>query len=381
MNKASDQKNHWFFIEYPESKTVRIDNGVLSIRGWAWSEQHGRGRLWLSVAANGSLHSTVKINHRFRRSDMAHLYPEIPSDNYAGFEISIDRFDLPEESTVSVYYEAVDDEVMMTQFEVNASHLRIIEGTQPINCICCGGDHTHPVGRKENLTLVKCQNCGMIYTNPQPQMDNIQIRYSDEYFNNVYLAEFYGKLDVYQQRWNSILNMLEPYRRVRPTMFEVGTGAGYLLDQAVRRGWLCSGIDINQTAAAYARNALHLDVQVGDIASWEFPEGTQYGAILMDSTLEHFVDPAVAIAKCVEALHPGGGMFIWTLTFEGDLIMHNGLDFLLVGPTEHLFYFPASSICRMCEKAGLRVDQLWREASHDSIGVLATRREDLFEAE
>jgi hypothetical protein len=97
---------------------------------------------------------------------------------------------------------------------------------------------------------------------------------------------------------------------------------------------------------------------------------------MLDSTLEHFLSPRQALTVCARALHPGGGIFIWTLSSEGDLFMTHGMDFQYVGPSEHLYYFSASSLSRLCESVGLRVEQFWRDATADSLALVATKRID-----
>lgn len=378
VDPVSNKDSVWVFIDHPQAEQVLIETGVLSIRGWAWSKEHGRGRLWISVEGDQGTVRTIPIRHRFVRVDVHTVYPEIPLDNFAGFEISVDRFDLPEKSRVSLYFGIGDTEKHVRKFEVLASHAHRIDGTIKIPCNTCGGQEWVPIGRKDNLTLVRCKTCGLIFTNPRPDPEIIHARYSPDYFEEEYLKGILDNFSIHETHWNNILNEVERFRMVSPYLFEVGTGAGFALSLANKRGWKASGIDLNEKAVMYARNQLGLDVNLGDISRWQFPD-IKYGAILLESTLEHFEDPAQVIAKCARALHPGGGLFIWTLTSEGEVFKDRGLDYHFIGPSEHLYYFTAGNLCQMCERVGLRVDSVWREALFDSIALIATCRSELYE--
>jgi SAM-dependent methyltransferase len=191
------------------------------------------------------------------------------------------------------------------------------------------------------------------------------------------LPEIHTLFEERRRHWNSILDTVERFKNVDNHLFEVGTGAGYLLQEAAHRGWIPSGIDLSPAAAKYAQG-LGLNVQVGDIATVDLPENS-FGAILLESTLEHFPSPRRVLEKCTRALQPGGGMFIWTLGSEGDLMTTQGMDFRYVGPAEHLYYFPASALLRLCESVGLRVDTFWRDATFDSVALVAARRIDCWD--
>lgn len=370
----------WLLIDHPGEQAVDIHSGVLSIRGWAWSEKHGHGKLWLTIESEGQPQRTVPVKHRIGRPDVARDVEVIPHDNYAGFEVSVDRFDLPPKCEVTLHYATPEAHYQSEPYIVAAHHAHRIEGVEYPPCNGCGCDEGFTeIGRKDNLPVVQCPRCGLLFTRPRPRTDVIFGSYSTDYFQNMYLKDIQEKLPWLRTHWDWILHALNRYQKVSPELFEVGTGAGYLLDHARTQGWSTSGIDLNVTAAAYARNTLNLDVQQGDITEMELPEG-KFGAIILDSTMEHFTDPAGVLRKCAQALAPGGGLFIWTLGTGGLLMAEQGMAVSYVGPSEHLYYFPVSVLCGMCEKAGLRVDNIYREDQYfDSIGLIATKRAERFE--
>ena len=370
ISPASLQDGVWCVLDFPKSSVLHVEQGVLSLRGWAWSRESGAGRLFVEIESTAEI-KRWPVRHRYCRFDVSQVIPEIPPANYAGFEVSLDRFDLPEQSSVTLVFETSAGAYRASPIQVTRAHDERIAAPQNLACDCCRGTNLTDVGRKDGLTIRRCQDCGLVFTTPRPDFSRIRQRYSETYFEQEYLPLIHSTLEGLRQHWNNILDIVECYKNISPYLFDVGTGAGYSLQEATRRGWIASGIDVNPAAARYARG-LGLDVSEGDILSIELPPD-KFGAVLLESTIEHLLSPRQALAKCAQSLHPGGGIVIGTISNEGDMFMTQGMDFSYVGPSEHLYYFPASALCRLCESVGLRVERLWRDPTGDSVALVATK--------
>ncbi len=363
----------WYALDFPKTPEIFIERGVLSLRGWAWSRESGSGELFLEIK-KPDYKEHHPITHRFCRFDLTQAVPEIPLANYAGFEISLDHSDLPPESSVTVIFKTPAQAFRMAPITVKAVHHDLVVTIENNSCDCCCSKDLTVVGKKDGLTIRRCNNCRLVFTSPRPDFEHIQLRYSEDYFEKEYLPLVHKTLEVQRQHWKNVLDLVDSFKRFSPFLFDVGTGAGYMLQEAVQRGWTPSGIDINLAAAKFARK-MGFDVFNGDFLTLDLPEN-KFGAIIMDSTIEHFLSPRQALSKCAHALHPGGGITIGTISYEGDLMMTQGMDIDWVGPSEHLFYFSATSLIRLCESVDLRVEHLWRDPTGDSIGLLATKRID-----
>lgn len=374
---ANGEADVLFAVDVPSAPDVEVAAGVFSVRGWAYSRRHGPGRLSLELSTSpAGAWRQILVAHRYCRFDVAHAIPSIPAANFAGFEVSVDRFDVPTEAVAKLFFETPDARQCLATFRVRASHAHPMEACEPVRCDCCDriGE---PIGKKDGLTLVRCPGCGLVFTAPRPDLPRIEQRYSEAYFVNEYLPSIQADLEAHRARWNSYLDQVERFRALNPRLFEAGTGAGYLLKAAADRGWTVRGIDVNPAAVRYARDTLGLDVTCHriDAPDLVLPDGT-FGAIILESSLEHFVSPRAVIARCARALQPGGGLFIWTIANDGDVLMREGMAMTYVGPSEHLSYFSATALCRLCEDNDLRVERVWRDETSDSIAVVASKRID-----
>lgn len=250
--------------------------------------------------------------------------------------------------------------------------------TQPVErierCPACRSSEWQPTGRRQHLDMTTCVRCGLVMTNPRPAEDRTLLRYSERYFTEEYLPAQQMSISL-QRHIDAILDLAEPAKEQNPTLFELGVGGGNLAARAAERGWTVSGTDVNDASVAHAkRRGLHVWTENVDHA--ETLAG-RYGAVISEMSLEHVRRPEHFCALAADALTPDGRLVVYTVSAEGDSFEHAGMASPLVGPGEHLFLFSAGSLVSMCQRAGLRVESIWRNATADEIGIVAVKRRDV----
>lgn len=241
-------------------------------------------------------------------------------------------------------------------------------------CPACRSSELTPAGRRQHLEMATCVRCGLVMTTPRPVEDHTLMRYSERYFVDEYLpaqslsAALLSHID-------SILDHAEPARQVNDALFELGVGGGNLSVRAADRGWEVSGTDVNPASVAHSA-ALGLNVWHENADHAESIRGP-YGAVISEMSLEHVRRPDHFCALAADALVPGGRLVIYTVSAEGESFEHSGMASPLAGPAEHLFLFSAGSLVSLVQRAGLRVETVWRNPSADEIGIVATKRRDV----
>ena len=241
-------------------------------------------------------------------------------------------------------------------------------------CPACRSPESTLTGRRQHLDMATCSRCGLVMTTPRPAEGHTLMRYSERYFIDEYLP---GQTlsPALLAHIDSILDHVEPGRRVNNTLFELGVGGANLSLRAADRGWVVSGTDVNPASVAHA-TALGLNVWHENADHAESLGGT-YGAVVSEMSLEHVRQPDHFCSLAAHALEPGGRLVIYTVSAEGDSFEHAGMASPLAGPAEHLFLFSAGSLVSLVQRAGLRVDSLWRNPSADEIGIVAVKRRDV----
>lgn len=241
-------------------------------------------------------------------------------------------------------------------------------------CPACRSAEFVHAGRRQHLSMETCVRCGLVMTTPRPAEDLTLMRYSERYFEEEYLPS-QQMSDGLAAHIDSILDLVEPARGVKSTLFELGVGGGNLAARAAARGWTVSGTDVNVASVAHAAdrglNVWHENVDHADSL------GGSYGAVVSEMSLEHVRHPERFCELASDALVADGRLVIYTVSAEGASFEHSSMASPLVGPAEHLFLFSAGALVSLCQRAGLRVDSVWRNPSSDEIGVVAVKRRDV----
>lgn len=147
-------------------------------------------------------------------------------------------------------------------------------------------------------------------------------------------------------------------------VLDVGCSTGYLARRLVERGATVVGIDLDEAAAAEAREVCE-QVLVGDVETMELPfsEGS-FDVVLCGDLIEHLRDPA-AFLRRVRPLLGSGGRLVLTTPNIANWAMRLGL---LVGRWRytdrgildhtHVHLFTKKSLQETLEQAGYRILEL-----------------------
>jgi SAM-dependent methyltransferase len=168
-----------------------------------------------------------------------------------------------------------------------------------------------------------------------------------------YLETQKKDLWYYERLWSVLLWQLEK-RHTQRTLIEFGSGPGFLLRMAEKRGWYAVGIEPSAVARAHAKRL--------GVDSHEVYNGhSLYRAAIATEVLEHVDSPDLELSKWRSALIQGG--FI-ALSVPND---NNPLQRLFWGKKKpwihhtHKSYFNPKSLKTLVEHVGFEV--VWQRTS------------------
>ena len=153
--------------------------------------------------------------------------------------------------------------------------------------------------------LFRCTECGTVEQPSLPGGSTLQELYG-EMRDEGYLDEEAGRRATAER----LLDLIGE-RTSAGRLLDVGCGYGLLLDEARRRGYGVTGLELSESAARYAADALGLDIRraaLEDLAADEEP----FDVVLLVDVLEHLKDPRAAIDRCRDLLAPGGTLCVAT---------------------------------------------------------------------
>jgi glycosyltransferase involved in cell wall biosynthesis/SAM-dependent methyltransferase len=215
------------------------------------------------------------------------------------------------------------------------------------NCLGCNSDDFTIVNVnnqsrvKDNKELinplriwVKCNNCGLIYTNPIPDKDSLNKYYSllaDEDDINVE-----NRFEFLVRMSNKRLEKIERYHS-RSTLLDIGTGSGFFVGAAIDRGWEANGLELAEGNCQYAKENFNIDLINKDF--YDFSPEQKYDVVTLFEVIEHLRDPVQAINKARKLLKEDG-IFVLATPIRDSLYGKKAKEKNIFWTTvEHLIYF------------------------------------------
>jgi 2-polyprenyl-3-methyl-5-hydroxy-6-metoxy-1,4-benzoquinol methylase len=220
-------------------------------------------------------------------------------------------------------------------------------------CNLCGGTQYHKRFYKAPYTRLECDNCGLVWSQEQPDFKGLTSIYGAEYFNGATYLNYAQDQPVIELNARKRLQALQRYIERPGTVIEVGCATGFFLDVCRSAGWTTKGVELSDYASQYAREQLKLDVITGTLADAHYPPDSAQLVALWD-VIEHVPDPMGTLKTAATLVEPGGLLVLST----GDI---DSLISRLLGPSwrlityDHLFYFSARTMRKYLESVGLEV--------------------------
>jgi SAM-dependent methyltransferase len=194
---------------------------------------------------------------------------------------------------------------------------------------------------------------GAVY-NLSPQV----LSYDADYFLSEYEAQ-YGKTYLadepqLRQLARNRLKLLEDARPgARGVLFELGSAAGFFLDEAARAGYAAQGLEISDYAARHAREKLALDVRTASFDDW-LPAPESYDVIAAFYVIEHLPDQPRVFDTIARALKPGGRFVFALPSANGPLMEFDPARWMQSHPADHCIDYDPQSLKRTLPLYGMQ---------------------------
>lgn len=218
----------------------------------------------------------------------------------------------------------------------------------------CDPTHQEVYSTDQSLVYVRCLDCGLIWRSPESS--GIAKEYGESYvLSKNYLKNRAHKIKKATWLIRSALHFNQDIK----TLFEVGSSIGSTLEAARNLGIEPYGIDINEFAVDYCRQAgLNADLRTMDNL---VAEGSRFDMVFMQHVLEHFEDPFHTLMQCTEILNEGGIIVILVpnSAYKRSVRLRGKHRFYNIAGVglEHFVYFDYPSLIRVLEMTGFTILQ------------------------
>jgi SAM-dependent methyltransferase len=248
-------------------------------------------------------------------------------------------------------------------------------------CVMCGCTEAHTIGRRLNghqglrprrnvgvaATVVRCQDCGLIYSNPRPVPELFEQHYErrpEDYWRETQLRQNDENPGIpvatFRQLWSG---------STRPRALDVGAGLGQTMAALSREGFDTWGFE---PSAAFRDRAIQHGVsddrlQLAAVENADYEPGA-FDLVSFGAVLEHVYDPASALKRALGWLAPSGLIFVevpsarWLIGRLLNIAYRaQGLDYVTnlspMHPPYHLYEFTLESFVRHGRRAGYEVTE------------------------
>lgn len=246
-----------------------------------------------------------------------------------------------------------------------------------VSCVVCGANAVTAVVAKPAdptpLVYGRCGSCGHGQRLAGPNVDDIYQNanyYRQRSPDGTGYAAYADERQYREAKGACLLDFLEQRLGSKPrSLLEVGSGFGYTLAAAAKRGWRTLGVDVNPEAARAARANYGfetLSATLEQALSERCVTEGGWDVVLYGFVLEHLESPSTELRAAYRALVPGGCLALVVPNMEAVELDVFGASYRSLR-SDHLHLFSARSLQRLVTEQGLDVVHLH---SHCSLHLL-----------
>jgi len=206
---------------------------------------------------------------------------------------------------------------------------------------------------KVHYQIVKCKNCGLIYSNPILEAEKIEHLYKTSMLTYCQQTEDIGRVYAYYLKKD--LKYIPSQERI----LEVGCGNGFFLEKAKELGFKeVYGIEPSQEAVAKANSEIRQNIKVDIFRDGLFSEN-YFNAICHFQTFDHLINPSVFLQICHKMLKSKGIVFGINHNIESLFakILREKCPMIDI---EHIYLFSPKTLKKIYEQNGFQVIRMFK---------------------
>jgi 2-polyprenyl-3-methyl-5-hydroxy-6-metoxy-1,4-benzoquinol methylase len=211
-------------------------------------------------------------------------------------------------------------------------------------CLVCEHKDLKALTGYEKAFLVKCGNCGFVFSERIPTIEELDNHYKN-YGSNFYCSELTIK------RYNEILDKMESFRKTG-RLLDIGCGIGFFLDVAKKRGWEVYGTEYSERLIGLLREK-GITIHEGPLNSKNYEEGF-FDVVTSFEVIEHINNPTNEINQIGKLIRKGGLVYITTPNFNSLLRKRLKIQYNVINYPEHLSYYTPSTMNHLFSSNGFK---------------------------
>lgn len=205
---------------------------------------------------------------------------------------------------------------------------------------------------KARLPIYRCTSChhGFTPTDSDPVL--IENWYAASPTDDTFLTGESARRTTAR----SVLQRIEKYVPGRGRILDIGSGPGFFVAEAARRGWQAAGLEAAPWAVEYGRATLDVSIERGGLAHVRSMPARTFDVVTLFDVIEHVVDPVQLLQAAAHVLKPHGLLVLTTPKFDSLVARGMGKRWYCIFPA-HIHYFTNMSLRQSLSQAGFSLKQ------------------------
>jgi 2-polyprenyl-3-methyl-5-hydroxy-6-metoxy-1,4-benzoquinol methylase len=218
--------------------------------------------------------------------------------------------------------------------------------SRTVRCNLCGGtDYGYYKNPSNDGRIVRCNKCGLVFTNPQPDEKELKKTLNNESSPSQEI------LDIEKEKFKIYLDEIEALSGAKKgKLLDVGCGFGYLLAIAKERGWDTCGVEFNRKRVDFILEKYGIEVFCGELENAGF-QTDSFDVVTIVEVLEHIPDPNLFLREISRIIKKDGIVAIVTPNVES---FYAKTDPNWWTPY-HFYHFSSKTLEAILAKNGIRI--------------------------
>jgi len=219
-------------------------------------------------------------------------------------------------------------------------------------CDCGEKEYQYFLKNKQGPSIVKCNSCGLLRTNPSPENTISEPVDFENRLNN---------LDLWKSFAYKIVLLIKKYKKNNNIrVLDIGSNIGIFVDLARKEGWNAIGIDIDERAITTGKKQFNIDLRLTSLENANFKK-EELDVVVLIHTLEHILNLRSLLLNIKRILKKDGlliiqvpntdGLPVKIQNFRGKLWY--GYDF-----SHHLWHFQPKTLKNLLLDSGFTIVEL-----------------------
>lgn len=225
-------------------------------------------------------------------------------------------------------------------------------------CPFCGSNENSRIIAVKKWTIVKCQNCNLVFTR-LPARYNVG-KFNRSYYSDDYLFNYEDRKDKFEKRFLRRLKEIEIFKR-GGNLLDVGCSTGLFLRTVGKHSkhkWILFGIDINKNSIQFAKTKVPAEFVCSSLHKKCF-KNNLFDCVTCFDVLEHDVDIEGNLKEIHRILKPGGLLVIQLPNYRSVMAFLCGKNWDWWSVPDHVLHFSPPILSKILADNGFVVKRLF----------------------